>query len=188
MANTTCLISLDALFDCAAIPIGGIADRIILINYFDWTEATVVVDTGVTEEITSITLDTGIEGFEFQVAQSGSIIPSDVKRSVTGGMDGFDHQLDVTISDTSQVQRENIAKMRFGRIVGIVETLDGKAAVYGQNVGMLLSDFQDLQGDATKGGTLQFILKTTDTQAPETMPVQIIASTFDLDTLLTPAV
>lgn len=187
MAKTNCVIDVGAAFDCSAVPIGGVTDNIILINYVDWIAGTVVVDVGVTEEITSIALDTGAQGYEFSVAQSGSLIPSDVLRVVAGGMSGFDHQLDATISDTSQLQRENIAKMRFGRIVGIVTTLDGKSAVYGQNVGMLLSDFQDLQGDATKGGTLQFILKTTDTQSPETMPAQIIASAFDLSVLLSPA-
>ena len=76
----------------------------------------------------------------------------------------------------------------FAKVVVIVELLEGRSLVYGQDVGMRMSDFQELPGDAATGGTMQFIVKTPDVDPPEINLPQIIASSFDIDDLLTPTV
>ena len=182
----SCKIDRGSAFDCASIVQGGIGDVVYLINKEDLDEGSVTIDTGVTEEITAIVLDAGTYAYAFE-APKGSlhVIPGSPLRAVTA-LDGFDHTLDIRATDASQLSRLNIAKMRFQKMVAIVPLASGKSLLYGQNVGMRISDFQDNPGDADTGGTLQFVLKTPDNDPPEIATPVVIASTFDPATLLAP--
>jgi len=179
----SCKIDRGSAFDCATISQGGIGNYVILINKDDFDAGAVTVD-GTSKEITAITLDTPATGFAFESAKgSVQIIPSAPLRTATA-LDGFDHTLDIRALDVSQLSRENIAKMRFQKVVAVVPLANGKAMLYGRNVGMRISDFQENPGDADTGGTIQFVLKTPDNDPPEISAPHIIASAFDLSTLL----
>lgn len=184
----SCLIDKGVVFDCESPQQGGIINRLIFINKADWDEATIVIDTGSTEEITSITLASGgKQGYEFAVPKSSYIILGSPYRGIDG-IDGFDHTIDVRVSSIEQLDRINIAKMRFVKVVVIAELIEGRSLVYGQEVGLRMSDFQESPGDASTGGTMQFIVKTPDVDPPEINLPQIIASSFDIDDLLTPTI
>lgn len=191
-----CLIDKGIAFDCANPQQGGIAARAILINYEDWKNATVTQD-AITNEITAITLAAGgIQGWEIQVPKSSNIIPSAPLRAIDG-VDGFDHTVDVRAATIEQLDRENIEKIRFNKVVMIVEFLEGRAQLYGAHidatpdpagVGMRLSDYQENHSDSALSGTIQFIAKTSDNDAPEVKAPMLIAKAFDIDDLLTPTV
>jgi len=192
MAN--CEFNRDIGFDCAAIPQGGIENRIIIINYSDWRNSTVTVD-GTSKEITSIVLASTIQGYEVQVPKSSMIIANSPLRAVDG-IDGFDHTIDIRVGTITQLDRTAISNIRFNKVVIIVPLLNGKSLLYGGSVnstpspvgiGMRLSDFQELPGDAATGGTIQFVAKTPDTDPPEISVPTLIAASFDIDDLLTPA-
>ena len=184
----SCLIDKDLLFDCDNPQQGGIVARLILINKEDWDNAVVTVDTGVTEEITDITLAAGgIEGFEFQVPKSSNLLPTSPLRAIDG-VDGFDHTLDTRVSTIEELDRINISRMRFNKVVGIITFLEGRSQVFGQNVGLRLSDYQENASDPATGGTIQFIAKTPDNDPPEVAAPQLIAASFDVTTLLVPTV
>ena len=181
-----CKIDKGVAFACASITQGGIGDKIWLVNKEDLDNGTVTVDTGVTEEILTIVLDTLTYAYPFESSKgSAQIIPSSPFRAVSA-IDGFDHSIDVRISDTSQLSRENIAKMRFQKVVAIVPLASGKSLLYGRNVGMRISDIQENPGDADTGGSIQFVLKTPDNDPPEIAPPHVIASTFVPSTLEAP--
>lgn len=184
MAN--CLIDQGSTFSCTASSRdqGGIHPRVILINFEDWQNAVATYATA-SNEITDITLLTGIVGYSFAVDKSSNIIPQANLRAVDGGADGFDHMVDVRAFDVTQLSRENIAKIRFAKVVAIVPKLNGKSLLYGEKVGMRLSDFVETPADASTGGTIQFILKTPDNDPPEQSAPSVIASTYDIDDLLT---
>lgn len=183
---TNCKIDRGSAFDCDAISQGGVKDYLLLINKEDVDNGTVTIDTGSTEEITNIVLDTSTYAYKFESSKgSAQIIPSSPLRIVTA-IDGFDHTIDVRALDVSQLSRENIAKMRFQKVVALVPLANGKALAFGLNVGLRISDYQENPGDADTGGTIQFILKTPDNDSPEIAPPHIIADTFDIETLLAP--
>jgi hypothetical protein len=178
-----CKIDRGSAFDCAAISQGGIGDYALLINKEDWDNGAVTLD-AVTHEIDSITLDAGTYAYKFESSKgSVHIIPASPFRAVTA-IDGFDHQVDIRALDVSQLSRENIAKMRFQKVVAIIPLANGKSMVYGRNVGMRISDYQEAPGDPDLGGTIQFVLKTAESDPPEIYPPHIVASTFDVLTLL----
>ncbi len=191
----SCKIDKSVTFDCDAVQQGGIEDFFYLLNYSEWKTATVTKDTGVTEEITAITLtETGAAAFKYALPKSSNLIATSVLRAIDG-IDGFDDQVDVRIASIAQLDRINFARIRFNKVVAIVPLLDGRALIYGGKVdatpaavgvGMRLSDWQDNQGDAGVGGTLQFVAKTPDVDPPEVFEAQVIAAAVDLEALLTP--
>lgn len=191
----SCKLDSGIAFDCDALQQGGIQNYFYIMNYSEWKTATLTVDTGDTEEITGITLtESGAAAFKIQTPKSSNIIATSVLRAVDG-VDGFDDQVDARIASIEQVDRTNLQRMRFNKVVVIVPLLDGRALIYGGKadatpspvgVGMRLSDWQDNQGDAGVGGTLQFVAKTPDVDPPEIYSAQVVASTVDLDGLLTP--
>jgi hypothetical protein len=170
-------------FDGAAIIQAGIGNYILLINKEDLDNGAITED-AVSHEIETITLDAGTYAYQFESSKgSVQIIPSSPFRAVSA-IDGFDHTLDVRAIDVSQLSRENIVKMRFQKVVAIVPKTAGGAIMYGRNVGLRVSDFQENPGDADTGGTIQFVLKTPENDPPEIAPPHLIESTFDVLTLL----
>lgn len=178
----SCKIDRGSAFDCAAITQGGIGNYILLINKED-LDAGAITEDAVSHEIETITLAAGTFAYKFESSKgSAQIIPSSPLRAVTA-IDGFDHTLDVRALDVSQLSRENIVKMRFQKVVAIVPLASGKAIMYGRNVGLRISDFQENPGDADTGGTIQFVLKTPDNDPPEIAAPHLIEDTFDILTL-----
>lgn len=191
----SCKLDAGVSLDCDALQQGGIQNYFYILNYSELKTATVTVDTGVTEEITGITLtESGAAAYKITTLKSMNIIATSVLRAVDG-VDGFDDTVDFRVNDIDQLVRTNLLRMRFNKVAIIVPLLDGRAMLYGarvndtpevQGVGLRLSDWQDNQGDAGVGGTLQAVAKTPDSDPPEVGTRQVIASTVDLEALLTP--
>ena len=191
----SCKIDKSIAFDCDAPQQGGFENFMYMLNYSEWKSATVTKDAGVTEEITGITLtESGAAAFKVTVPKSSNIIATSVLRAIDG-VDGFDDQIDLRVNSIEELDRRNLARVRFNKVVCIVPLLDGRALIFGGKaddtpeavgVGMRISDWQDNQGDAGVGGTLQVVMKTPDNDPPEFYPAQIIASSVDLEALLTP--
>ena len=170
-------------FDGDAIVQGGIGNYILLINKEDFDEGALTVD-AVSKEIETITLDSGTYAYKFESSKgSAQIIPTSPLRAVSA-IDGFDHGVDMRVIDATQLSLENAKRLRFQKVVAIVPLVSGKSMLYGRNVGMRISDFQMMPGDADTGGTFQIVLKTPDNDPPEIDPPHVIADTFDITSLL----
>lgn len=183
---TNVKIARGAAFDGAAITQGGIGNYIYLINKDDLDGGTITVD-GTSKEITALVLDSGTQGYKFESPKgSVHVIPTSPFRGVTA-IDGFDHSIDLRVLDTSQLAINDIIKLRFQKVCAIVPLASGKFMLYGRKVGMRMSDFQMSPGDADTGGTFQVVLKTPENDPPEIDPPILIASTFVVTTLDTPA-
>lgn len=182
-----CKLVRGSVFDCDAIATAGIKSYIYLINFDDYESRQTLTRDGTTNEITALVLASGTQGYKFESSKgSAQIIPSSPIRAVTA-IDGFDHTLDVRIPNATQLNLDNVKKMRFQKVVGIVPLLDGRFRLYGAKVGMRISDFQENPGDADIGGTIQMVLKTPDNDPPEVDPPDYIASSFDITSLDSPA-
>jgi hypothetical protein len=170
-------------FDGTALVQAGIGNYVLLVNKEDFDNGAVTVD-AVSKEIETITLDAGTYAYKFESSKgSVQILPSSKLRAITA-IDGFDHSLDIMALDVSQLSRDNIQKMRFQKVIAIVPLVSGKSILYGRNVGLRISDFEEMPGDADKGGTIKFILKTPDNDPPEIYTPHIIESTFDVLSLV----
>lgn len=170
-------------FDGTALTQAGIGNYVLLINKEDLDNGAITVD-GVSKEIETITLDAGTYAYKFESSKgSVQILPSAALR-VISAIDGFDHSIEVMALDVSQLSRENIQKMRFQKVVAIIPLVSGKSILYGRNVGMRITAFDEKPGDADMGGTIKFTLKTPDNDPPEIYTPHVIADTFDVLSLL----
>ena len=77
--------------------------------------------------------------------------------------------------------------MRFNKVVIIVRLSEGSSKLYGGNVGLRLTEFDENIGDAGTGGTINFTAMTDSREASEVYVPQVIASSFDVKTLLVAA-
>jgi len=188
-------ITADIAFDCTAPSESGVKARVIVINYEDWKAATITVDAG-TNEIDLITLAAGgTEAFEIQVPEPKHIIATD-PLVIVGGVNGYRPQVQLSVNSISQANYEQIASTRFGKVVVIVELIEGRSILYGgwadatpepSGVGMRLIEYPGNNlGDPDLGGVMQFTWGSSDTEPVNYMPAHLIASSFDIDTLLTP--
>lgn len=193
----SCLFSRDIAFDCTDVQQGGVVARVILINHTDWIASTVTVD-ATSKEITDITLAAGgIEGYEIQVPRGSMVIPSVAKREVEG-VDQFDHSVQLKINSIEQLDVDAISQLVAGKVVCIVELSEGRSRVYGGFVvdpsgtpvpggtGLNLGEYNDLLSDPGTGGNIDFTLVTDARDAGQAKPPYLIASSFDIDDLLTP--
>ena len=174
-------------FDGDAIVQGGTGNYMYLINKEDFDDNQTLTFDETTDEITALVLATGTMGYKFE-SSKGSIqlIPSAPLRPVTA-IDGFDHTIDTRILDASQLSMNNAKKLRFQKVVAIVPLTSGKFMLFGRNVGIRMSDWQMMPGDADTGGTFQVVLKTPENDPPEIDPPHIISEDFDITSLDTPA-
>jgi len=171
-------------FDGAAIVQGGIGTFVILINHEDLTDGVITTD-GVSNEIETITLENGTVGYKFESSKGSANIIASSPLRVVSAIDGFDHTVDARIVDMTQLTIDNAKRLRFQKVAVIVPLVCGKSMLYGRRVGMRMSDFQMMPGDADTGGSFQVVIKTPENDPPEIDPPHLIESTFDIETLLT---
>jgi hypothetical protein len=157
--------------------------------------STVTVD-GSSNEITAITLAAGgIEGYAIEVAHANNIVAIDPLRAQEN-KDVFDHQVSLVINNISQPLMEDIEASRSGKVVVIVELVEGRSKLYGgyadstpepKGVGMKLTEFPGTNpGDAALGGSTQLTWGTNPNEPGNEKMAHLIASSFNIDTLLTP--
>ena len=181
-------------FDCAAPQQGGVKASIIALNHEDWLNSTVTID-ATTKEILTITLASTIQGYEFQVPTAANLIATSEKRDQLT----YNHIVQTQVNTIEQLDLNMIAKTRTNKMVYIVKLLEGRARVYGGHVndpdgtptptgvGMLSSQDTDIISDPALGGMTDLIVGTPEGEPGEVQKPYLIAASFDVDTLLTPA-
>jgi len=181
--STNVKITRGSAFNGDAIKQGGIKNYFYLINKDDFDNYQVLTFDGTSNEITALTLASGTQGYKFESSKgSAQIIPTAPFRAVSA-IDGFDHQIDARIVEASQLCLDDIKRLRFQKVVAIVPLADGRFRLYGRNVGMRISDFQEMPGDADTGGSFQVVIRTPENDPPEIDPPHYIASTYDITEL-----
>ena len=180
-------ISAGATFSCPPSQ-GGIYAKLWLVPYSDFKDSTTAVTRVDSDSpITAITLPSGgKQWYLFEAGKAAHIVPTIALRAVDGGTDGYDHSVDTRVFDVSQSSRNNLATMRFAKVVAIVQKVDGTGMVLGYEQGLLMSDYQENLSDASVSNLINFIVKTPDSEAPEINAGENLDSTFDFDALTTP--
>lgn len=155
-------------YDCATPIVGGNSQNLILIDKEIFDRATIVYDGTTDNLITDITLTTiGDVGYKFEgirksLNPQSAFVPSDVSN-------GYDHQVDFLIFDVSQLQKNNIEKMAFGKQVAIIENTnaagngDSVFEVFGTGLGLeVQAGPMRITGDTDTNGAYTIALKTSD--------------------------
>lgn len=180
---TNVKIDRSVAFDGNAIVQGGIGNYVIIINHDDLTGG-VITEDAISKEIETITLASGTLGYKWESSKgSAQILPSTAFKAVKA-IDGFEHSIDMQIVDMTELTIKSATNMRFQKVAVIVPLVNGKSMLFGRRVGMRMSDFKMMPGDADTGGSFQVVIKTPDNDPPEIHAPQLIESTFDIDTLL----
>jgi len=161
-------INMGSTYDCSTPIVGGNNQNLILIDQEIFNRATIVYDGSTDNLITGITLtqigDVGYkyEGIRKSLNPQSAFVPSDVSN-------GYDHQVDFLIFDVSQLQKNNIEKMAFGRQVAILENTnalgngDSVFEVFGTGLGLeVQAGAMRITGDTDTNGAYTISLKTSD--------------------------
>ena len=167
----TCKITDDLIpSDCTSLEIGGVSGKAYGINYVDWQTATIT--RGADGEITAIVLT---EPTAFAVVfdlPRGASIPSTPLTVNAGGKSGFMHGVQMFLPVKDQATKKQLAGMiNYGRMVWIV-VLDSSivANVFGNDVGMVVSAYDELPNDPSKGGGIDVTFTTPSDVTLENLP------------------
>ena len=155
-------------FCCATPPIGGVADRMILVNW-DNIESVVYSVDGV---ITDLMFKDNTKAFSF-VGTMGSTNPS-VTYTPSTYIAQYDHQIQFLAFETNQAAKDNYETLAQKPVVAIIEKAKGKTQagddafeVFGIGVGMYMSALEYLPNNAENGGVYNITIKSSDNKAKE---------------------
>ena len=161
----SCVIDKGFAFDCADLPIGGIAKFAMLYNLEDWQAATKTLS--VANAITNIVNDTGLRAYKVEAADETNIIPSITPRTVDGGYTGYNDQLIFSVFENDQLAVNAIDKLRFAPVVAIVYQNSGTGLVYGETGGMYMTNIEHAPASPDLGAVRRVTIATTDRQPAE---------------------
>lgn len=176
----TCKISRHNLFDCEDVPQAGIGDFFVLINKSD----IVSYSYNTISEITAITLLNGAIGYKYDMPKgSGNLTPSVAYRE-SGSFSGFDHSITANVFDTSQLARKELEKFNRNRVVALIPILAGGFELFGRDVGLTLSELDEMPADSDTGGTINVTISTPDYVSSEPSLPVVVSPSFDIDLIL----
>ena len=179
-----CLINTDVLIDCQALPVGGAKNYLLVYNYTDWADM-VATGTAVTYDadgaITAITNATGVKAWRFDVPDNSALQVGNPVRAIEGGFDVFDHTVNVTVSASTQIAKNEVSKMRFNKVVAILYKNDGLGEIYGSEQGLKLITDNTSTTNSDTGGIQPIELSTDASGAGESnKPANIDGGTLPL--------
>ena len=157
--------------NCTSLEIGGTRGLMYGISYDAWLEATKTVDP-LTGALSSITLTTtGAKAVKYSLTRGGN--PTSVEAVVVnGGKSGFIHTVSPFLPTKEAALRQEIAGLlNFGRMVWIV-VLDSSIVtqVFGNDVGLSVTGFTEVNNDQGKGGGFDVVFSTPADVTSENLP------------------
>jgi hypothetical protein len=179
-----CVISTDFLpSDCVSLESGGVSGAAYGIDFEVWKRATITRASDGT--ISAITLTgVGDQAVKYDLPY-GASIPSTPFTQNNGGKSGFAHSVNMFLPTKLQALKKEIAGYgNFGRMVWIV-VLDASvvANVFGNDMGLRLSAYDELPNDPAKGGGIDVTWSTPTDATLENLPPVTFFNTSRADTL-----
>lgn len=192
-------ITKGAAFDCSNPLVPGVNTRLLLANKDDVETFTFSVTPGEENVITGITMKSGKAFFSFEGSRGTQNSVNPQYTLVRGTiLPLYDHQIDYSVFDISASQKLNLEAMGNKQMVAIVQNAEDSGnqnnffEVYGQGVGMVVTENTRIPGDADTAGAFVLQLKTPDDGRETTMPPTFFTTDFTttlaaVNALLTPA-
>jgi len=180
--------------DCVSLEQGGVSGDLYLINYEDYLTATITEDPDKT--ITDIVLTTtGAQAFKFELTRGASVLTSPLTVN-NGGKSGYLHSVAAFIPTKDQATKTDLTNLiNFGRVIAI-PVLDSTvvANVFGNDMGLSMTAYEEAPNDPSVGGGLQITLSTPADTTLENLPGRTFFDTdrattiANLEALLVPVV
>ncbi len=165
-----CLIEQESLLDCLNPPIGGVQNFVMMYNYTEW-RAMVDTGTNVTRDadgtISDIINTVGVKAFRFDIPDETALVLGSPDRLVDGGLDGYDHIMNMSVMNTKQAQKNIVKAMAFEKVVAVVYRKNGTGEVYGDEQGLKPTTNTYNPNDPSVGAVIPVQLATSPRTAPE---------------------
>lgn len=169
----TCVINQESLSTCPDKPKGGASNFVMFYNYPEWRQ---MVDDGVSvTRIANGTIDDivnalDIRAWRFDVPDETALLLGYPDRKVDGGVDGYDHTVNMSILGTKQDQKNVLLAMAGDGVVAVIYKKNGTGEVYGDEQGLRSQTNTANVNDPAIGAVIPVQLATSPRTAPETRP------------------
>lgn len=178
--------------DFNSLEIGGVSGKVYIINYEDWLTANITRESnGSITDIALTTIDAAAN--MYNLPRGASIVTTPLSIN-NGGKSGFTHTVAMFIPTKRQdIKQQLVGQINYGRVVLIV-VLDSSivAQVFGNDVGLQMTGYEEAANDPSKGGGIQATFTTPGDVTLENLPPVKFFNTdrattlAALTTLLTP--
>ena len=163
--------------DCTDLEIGGVQGTVYIIDYDVWKRATITKDTN--GEISNIVLtQTGDAAYPYVLTRGAPILTSPFTDNA-GAKSGWTHSVQMFLPTKEQGTKSQLAGYsNFNRAVLIV-ILDASvvANVYGSDVGLKVTSYEELPNDPAKGGGIDVTFATPTDVTFENLPPSTVKDT-----------
>jgi hypothetical protein len=182
------------LTSCADLGTGGTSGNIYIFDYDDWLTATVTED-ATTKEISAIVLtETGAKATKYELTRGAPIVSSPMSVN-SGGKSGYTHTVQFYFPQKTQSFKTELNEYLNCRRVVIAVVIDSvlvPVEIYGNDVGMSMTAFDEVANDPAQGGGFNITFATPSDVTLENLPPRNFFDTdrsttlAALETLLTP--
>lgn len=181
-----CVLDKEFLSTCPEKPKGGVYKYVQFYNYLQWRamDDAGLITRAVDGSISGITNAVGVQAFRFDITDETALVLGYPDRKVDGGIDGYDHQVNMSIIGTKQDQKNTLLAMADEGVVAVVMKKNGTGEVYGDEQGLKTQTNTANHNAADIGAVIPIQLATSPRVAPETRPP---ADVFDTDIATTKA-
>jgi hypothetical protein len=184
MPNNCGRISANILLNCDYPIVGGVNDRLILMNKDDWDNATKSQNASNPQIYENIVLPTSPQAFAYEVEGKNNSI--DVKSSLVKARysDGYSHEIIYRIFNISPEIKEQIEAKAKGRLVAITQNnfkgQTGSAAfeIHGSDIGLELVEAESNKSDAETQGAYVLTLRTPEAFKESHLPATLFITDF----------
>lgn len=167
-------LTADILYDCANPPVGGVNDRLILLNFSDLQNATITYDGTNPLIVENIVLASGIQGYVFEGLNNSN----EPRVAMVKGryVNGYDHEVRFKCFENSPVAKAQLTKLDGAQVVAIVQNnrkgSSGNSAfeIYGLQTGLRLQELERILADAETQGAYNLLIRNDEVSRPSSLP------------------
>ncbi len=177
----TCVIDVQSLDSCPDKKIGGASNFVMFYNYPEWramVDGGVAVTRDADGTISGISNAVGVQAWRFDVPDETALILGYPDRKVDGGIDGYDHTVNMSILGTKQAQKNVLLAMAGDGVVAVIYKKNGTGEIYGDEQGLKSTTNTANVNDPSVGSVIPVQLATSTRTGAETRPP---ADIFDTD-------
>lgn len=157
---------------CPERPKGGVFKYVQFYNYLEWRamEDAGAITRDADGTITDIVNPLGVQAYRMDITDETALVLGYPDRKVDGGVDGYDHQVNMSILGTKQDQKNTLLAMADEGVVAVVMKKNGTGEAYGDEQGLKSQTNTANHNAADIGAVIPVQLATSPRVAPETRP------------------
>lgn len=167
-----CVLNNEFLSTCPEKPKGGVYKYGQFYNYLEWRamEDAGLITRDADGRITDIVNAVGVQAYRIDFTDETALVLGYPDRKVDGGVDGYDHTVNMSILGTKQEQKNALLAMANEGVVAVFMKKNGTGEVYGDEQGLKSQTNTANPNAADIGAVIPVQLLTSPRVAPETRP------------------